>query len=324
MEIAQLVLEYASLWNPVFFAALVGLAAILAWMAFAPSASQRDVGGRLDEYLDRGDIVLEEEFERSLFARVLWPALRAVLRILGRFLPRGNFAATGAQLQQAGSPGGMGAMDYYGLRVLTLLLAGALAFFWLGRDKPLLVALQISGLGLSVGFILPLYWLRVRVRQRKNAIVRALPDGLDMLTIGVEAGLAFESAMLRVGEKWDNPLTQEFRRTVAEMNVGMSRERALTRMAERCDVPDLSTFVGVLVQSSQLGVSISHVLHSQANDLRIRRRQRAEELARKAGIKMIFPLAMLILPALFVVVLGPTAPRLADLFSTLAGTGELP
>ncbi len=103
-----------------------------------------------------------------------------------------------------------------------------------------------------------------RSGSRKNKILRALPDALDMLTIGVEAGLAFESAMIRVGEKWDNALTREFQRAVAEMRVGMSREDALTRMAERCGVPELSTFVAVLVQSSQLGVSIAQVLHTQA------------------------------------------------------------
>ncbi len=130
-----------------------------------------------------------------------------------------------------------------------------------------------------------------------------------MLTIGVEAGLAFESAMIRVGEKWDNVLTQEFRRAVAEMRVGMSREDALTRMAERCDVPELTTFVAVLVQSSQLGVSIAQVLHTQAADMRMKRRQRAEELARQAGIKMIIPLALFMLPALFVVILGPHRAR---------------
>jgi tight adherence protein C len=149
--------------------------------------------------------------------------------------------------------------------------------------------------------------------------VRALPDALDMMTIGVEAGLAFESAMLRVGDRWDNDLTREFRRAVAEMRMGTSRNEALQRMVERTGVQDLSTFVAVLIQSSQLGVSIAEVLHSQADQMRVKRRQRAEELARQAGIKMIFPLALCILPATMIVILGPTIPIFMEMFRTLGG-----
>jgi tight adherence protein C len=130
----------------------------------------------------------------------------------------------------------------------------------------------------------------------------------------VEAGLAFESALMRVSEKWHNPLTDEFRRTVGEMRVGTSREVALLRLAERCDVADLNTFVAILVQSSQLGVSISQVLHQQAAEMRLKRRQRAEELARQAGIKIMIPLGFLIFPALFVVILGPAVPTIASAF----------
>jgi len=319
MEIGTLIAQSGALWSPLTFSILVSLAALMAWMAFAPAAPRRDVTSRLDDYLDRGDIVIEEDLRQPLFRRTIWPGVRSLLRLLGRLLPSKNLEATRQKLQQAGNPGGLSALDFYGIRVLAVLALGGLFFFVAGRNQPLLIALRNAAVGLVLGFLLPVYWLRTRVRSRKHRILKALPDALDMLTIGVEAGLAFESAMVRVGEKWDNPLTREFKRTVAEMRVGMSREDALTRMSERCGVPELSSFVAVLVQSSQLGVSIAQVLHTQAAEMRLKRRQRAEELARQAGIKMIIPLALFVLPSIFVVILGPLVPRFQDVFSSIGG-----
>jgi len=319
MEIGTLIAQSGALWSPLTFSILVSLAALMAWMAFAPAAPRRDVIGRLDDYLDRGDIIIEEDLRQPFFKRAVWPGVRSFLRFLARLLPNRNLEATRQKLQQAGNPGGLSALDFYGVRVLAVLMLTGFMLLATSRNQPLVNVLRNAVLGLVLGYLLPVYWLRTRVRSRKSQILRALPDALDMLTIGVEAGLAFESAMVRVGEKWDNALTREFKRAVAEMRVGMSREDALTRMSERCGVQELSTFVAVLVQSSQLGVSIAQVLHAQAQEMRLKRRQRAEELARQAGIKMIIPLALFILPALFVVILGPVVPRLQYLFSTLSG-----
>ncbi len=321
MEPAALLDAFSFLWSPVAVAVLAALAVLFVWLALAPAAPQREVRERLSEYLERGDLVMDEDFRRSFLVRAVWPALRGMLRFLGRLLPTTNMERTRQQLEHAGNPGGLSVLDFYGIRVLLLLVMVGLAFL-LARGNPaqgLLGGLRTVGLMGLVAYILPVYWLRVRVRQRRNAILRALPDALDMLTIGVEAGLAFESAMLRVGEKWDNLLTREFRRAVAEMRVGMSRETALTRMAERSAVPELASFVGVLVQSSQLGVSIASVLHAQADQMRERRRQRAEELARQAGIKMLIPLVVFIFPSMFVVILGPAVPRILESFRGLGG-----
>lgn len=307
------------LWSPAVAAALAAVAVILVWIAFAPPAPRRTVEERLDDYLERGDIVLDEDLSQSFARRALWPALRTALRAAGRLLPNRGLERTRQQLIQAGNPYGLSPLDFYGIRVLLLvgMVGGALALS-LGRNT-FMNTLQMVILAAFLAFILPLYWLRTRVRGRQTAIQRALPDALDMLTIGVEAGLAFESAMVRVGEKWDNALTREFRRAVAEMRVGASREAALTRMAERCNIPDLTTFVAVLVQSSQLGVSIAQVLHGQAEAMRQRRRQRAEELARQAGIKMLIPLVFFIFPALMVAILGPAIPGFIELFDSITG-----
>ena len=307
------------LWTPAVAAVLAAVAVSMIWIAFAPPAPQRNVQDRLDDYLERGDMVLDDALSQPFVRRVILPALRGVLRAAGRLLPNRNLERTRQQLQHAGNPYGLSPLDFYGARVLLLLVVvGATVFYAFNRGN-FANAIQMVILAAVMAYILPIYWLRTKIRGRRNAIQRALPDALDMLTIGVEAGLAFESAMVRVGEKWDNALTREFRRAVAEMRVGATREAALGRMAERCDIPDLTTFVAVLVQSSQLGVSMAQVLHGQAQAMRERRRQRAEELARQAGIKMLIPLVFFIFPALMVAILGPAIPGFIELFSSITG-----
>jgi len=326
METARTTLQALDAFSsPPVFALLLAAAALLVWMAFAPGRPAPAVQQRLEGYLDRHDAVdavEEEELRRPLVSRTVAPLLRRILRFLGRLLPSRNAQQTSMMLVQAGEPFGLTALDFFGVRLLTiLLLAGG--YFWLfGRDQALSTALRNTLLLAVAGYLLPTFWLRSKVGGRKHTIARALPDALDMLTIGVEAGLAFESALIRVGEKWDNALTREFRRAVGEMRVGSSREEALGRMAARCGVPELNTFIAVLIQSTQLGVSISQVLHAQAAEMRTKRQQRAEELARQAGIKMVFPLVFLIFPVLFMVILGPTVPRIIVLLANMQGSGS--
>ncbi len=305
---------YGLFWSPAVFAGLIGLAVFLVWLAYMPAKRSGDAEERLESYLRRAQSLPEDDMREPIMRRVILPMLRQMLRAAGGLAPKRNLASTQKLLMQAGDPGGLSALDFLGLRVLFMALIGGLALMFSIGSQPLMIVLRNTGLAAVIGFILPNYWLLSKVRQRRAAITRALPDALDMLTIGVEAGLAFESALLRVAEKWHNPLTEEFRRTVGEMRVGTSRETALLRMAERCDVPDLNTFVAILVQSSQLGVSISQVLHNQAAEMRLKRRQRAEELARQAGIKIMIPLGFLIFPALFIVILGPAVPAVLSAF----------
>jgi tight adherence protein C len=321
MDTSTLLSIYGPLASPVLFAALVGIAAVLMWQAFAPTRPAQQVDERLEGYIERDDAVDNEEMRRSFNSRVVLPAVRGLLRAVGRLAPRRSIATIGEMLLHAGQPGGLTALDFLGLRLIVLCLLGGGYLLVAGRALDLMTALRNAAVLAVLGYLLPGFWLRTRVRSRQHAIAIALPDALDMLTIGVEAGLAFESALVRVGEKWDNPLTREFRRTVGEMRVGVSREDALQRMADRCGVADLHTFVAVLVQSAQLGVTISQVLHTQAAEMRGRRRQHAEELARQAGIKMVFPLVFLVFPALFVVLLGPAAPRIMSVLGMVSSRG---
>jgi tight adherence protein C len=306
------------LWSPGSFALILGLAALLIWMAFAPASPVKSVQARLDGYLERPEAA-GDDVEGSFFSRAVVPVVHKILHYPGMLLPHRNVAATEQMLLQAGEPLNMSAIDFLGLRVLLTVMLPLLYFVLLGRGMASSILLRnVLVLGL-LGFLLPVFWLRSRVNARKHEITRRLPDALDMLTIGVEAGLAFETALLKVGEKWDNELTKEFRRAVREMRVGTPRDEAMTRMAQRCGVDDLDVFVAVLIQSSQLGISIAQVLHSQADEMRTKRRQRAEELAREASVKMVFPLVFFILPAMFMVILGPAVPSLMSLLGALGG-----
>ena len=320
MDFSAWLTSTSLLWSPVTAAALMGLAVLLVWSAFAPSRPAAAQKNRMDGYLDRPDVQEDTVMRKPFVARVFGPLLRRILGLLGSLAPKRNVQSTELMLSQAGEPWGLSGLDFFGLRLLFGLVAGGIYFVAArGQELPFSVLLRNGAIAGVFGFFIPWVWLRSRVNSRKSEISRALPDALDMLTISVEAGLAFEAALLRVGERWRNALTGEFRRTVAEMRIGTPRDVALRRMADRSGVPELRSFVAVLIQSTQLGVSIAQVLHAQAGEMRAKRRQRAEELARQAGVKMVFPLVFLIFPALFVVILGPTAPALFAFLRGLAG-----
>ncbi|HEY80086.1 MAG TPA: type II secretion system F family protein [Anaerolineae bacterium] len=259
----------------------------------------------------------EEVRESSPFAAQLHTLFKRILHILGRIGPKRNLEKLAQSLVEAGEPGGWTPIDYLGFRTLMAGVFASLALlFYLG--EPFTHRLSAFMLGGLLGYLLPSLWLRRRIKKRQLEIQRALPDAIDMLTICVEAGLSFEAAMLRVSSQWDNELTREFRRTVSEIRLGAPRAVALERMAQRSGVQELRSFVAILNQSVQLGVSISNVLRGQAEEMREQRRQRAQELAHQATVKIIFPLVFLIFPALFIVILGPAITIFAELFSSMS------
>lgn len=319
MDIRVLITSGGRLWTPASFSTLCGLAVWCIWLAFKPAQPARKLRERLNGYLEQVDIIEEGDMRKSLVARVVVPLALRILRTLGRLAPRRSMAATRDMLVQGGEPGGLTVLDFYGLRLLAAVGLGC-GWLWAASQRmPLTNATLGAATAGGVGFLLPVFWLRGRANRRRREIMRALPNALDMLTIGVEAGLAFDSALLRVIERWDNALTREFRRALVEMRVGTPRDEALERIAQRAGVPDLATFVAVLVQSTQLGVSIADVLQVQAAQIREKRRMRAEELARKAGIKMMFPLVFCIFPSMFIVILGPALPVIVDTFNQMGG-----
>jgi len=162
------------------------------------------------------------------------------------------------------------------------------------------------------GFLGPMMLLRRAAKNRQNAFWRALPDSLDLLTTCVEAGLSLDFAFQRVADRQRGPVGEEVSRMLREKALGQTRREALTAMAERVDLPDVNVFVNSVIQAETLGTSIGQVLRTQARQLRIRRRQRAEQVARQAAPKMVFPLVFFVLPSLFIVVIGPIAINALD------------
>jgi len=167
------------------------------------------------------------------------------------------------------------------------------------------LALVFGLAGGAIGFMAPEFWLGRRIRARSFSMVLQLPDALDLLTISVEAGLGFDAALAKVVEKMEGPLVNEFRQALAEVRMGRTRRDALRDVATRADAQPVSNFIGAIIQAEQLGVPIAKVLQIQSQQLRIERRQRAEEMAAKAPVKMLFPMVGCIFPTIFIVILGP-------------------
>jgi tight adherence protein C len=260
----------------------------------------------------------EVELELPFRERVIDPAISSLLGFLGRFAPQQNLQDLQHRLEVAGRPYGWTVVDFLGIRILAGILTAAIFFLLLGfGDASTLVRIGLTVVMGILGYYLPILWLRYRIRSRQSELMRALPDGLDMLNICVGAGLGFDAALTRIGERWRTALADEFNRVVIEIRLGKTRAKALTDLAERTEVPEIENFVATIVQADQLGVSIAKVLRAQAEQMRIIRRQRAEEQARQATIKLLFPLVFLIFPALLAVLLGPAVPQIINTFTNL-------
>jgi tight adherence protein C len=209
------------------------------------------------------------------------------------------------------------------LALTVLLFAAGYAVVFLRRIElrsPLLGPLLMVVLAV-IGVYLPFFWLRRRVAQRRRAMLRALPDALDLMAIGVSAGLSVDGAMLEVVQQWEGVLSRELNQVLNEMRLGTTRRQALLALADRTQLEDIRLLVAALIQSEELGSEVSETLKIQAEQLRMRRRQRAEEQARKAPVKMLMPMVGLIFPALFVVLLGPAGLTLIRMFKTMGSGG---
>jgi len=277
---------------------------------------------RLAEYMDSGREIhsLEEvELEQPFTQRVIMPLARALGNLALRFTPQSAIQAAQKNLELAGRPNGLEASTYVAMRFVLAIGLGVGTFFLLKiapnaglRSKALLLMIVFGVLG----YFMPELWLRSKINKRQEAILKAMPDALDLLTICVGAGLGFDAAMQKVVEKWDNELAFEFGRVLREVQLGKTRREALRDMADRVGVAEMTSFVAAIIQSEQLGVSLGKVLQIQADNMRVKRRQRAQEAAQKAPVKMLFPLVFLVLPALFIVLLGPAAMIVIQMFVT--------
>ena len=288
-------------------AAIAAAAVLLVTFGLAVRPPQDAVQQRLSQLVVAPQSLEEMELQQPFFERTMRPMVKR-LSTLGRRSGAdqgGVIARTEARLERAGYPGGLRGADWVGVKLLVAIVLGIVL---------LLLGLLLGGItlgflfgvvGLIFGYVIPEYWLGKRISKRSLDMVLQLPDALDLLIISVEAGLGFDAALAKVVEKMDGPLVDEFRQALAEVRMGRTRRDALRDVAKRADARPISNFIGAIVQAEQLGVPIARVLQVQSQQLRIERRQRAEEAAAKAPIKMLFPMVGCIFPTIFIVILGP-------------------
>jgi tight adherence protein C len=289
---------------------------------YLPATGKDVIAERLAAFNQRPRSLEEIELQQPFSERVLRPFIRQLADAISRFQqarsknPRESqvkgLEAIQRKLALAGNPYRWTPADYLGVKAFAALVLGGILFFLLTIGGDPGYAFLFGAIGLAFGWFGPDLLLRSKTQARQKQIQRALPDALDLLVISVEAGLGFDAAIQRLVEKREDALATEFARVLAEMRVGRSRRDALKDMVLRTQVPDLNNFVGAILQAEQLGVSVTKVLTVQAEQMRVVRRQRAEEKAAQLQLKLIFPLAIFIFPALCVVIMGPIWPTLAN------------
>jgi tight adherence protein C len=295
---------------PIAVAALAAGAILLIVFGLAGSSPVDPVQARLTQLGTMQAKNLEElELQAPFLERTLRPFALAISSRMSRAASSSLTERTEKRLALAGNPGDLRVADWLGIKAIGAIVGGILFFFLFAivglLGFPFLIGAGMGIIGALFGYTIPEFWLGGRVRKRQKAILLMIPDTLDLLTISVRAGLGFDAALAKVVEKLKGPLSEEFRRALAEVRVGKARRDALRDIVPRTEVGPLTNFIGAIIQAEQLGVSISKVLQVQSEQLRIERRQRAEEQAAKAPIKMLFPLVGCIFPSLFIVILGP-------------------
>ena len=307
---------------PIIVAVCVGGGILLLVVGLTSGSPVDPVQARLTQLGSVQARNLEElELQLPFSERTLRPLVGRLSRMGGRLGSASSTDVAEKRLAMAGNPGDLRVTDWMGVKMLVGIATGAIMFLLFGLLVAGLVAgIALGVLGFGIGFLLPEFWLGGKIKARQKIILKMIPDTLDLLTISVRAGLGFDAALAKVVEKLPGPLTDEFRRALAEVRVGKARRDALRDMVPRTNVAPLSAFIGAIIQAEQLGVSISKVLQVQSEQLRIERRQRAEEMAAKAPIKMLFPLVGCIFPSLFIVILGPAMLSIIQVM----GSGVVP
>lgn len=261
--------------------------------------------------------MLKKELELPFSERVIGP-LGDKLVGLGRKIVRADTAEKIRHgLDVAGNPPAWDVNRIIGTKVLGLAVLGGLATFYvLTSNVPFPKGpAAIAGMAMF-GYVLPNVLLKNAGQKRSQLMQNALPDALDLLTISVEAGLGFDSAVGKVAKDTKGPLAEEFQRLLQEMQIGVGRKEAMRAMGERSTIKDLKSFCMAMVQADSFGIPIARVLRVQSHEMRTKRRQRAEEKAQQVPVKILMPLILFILPCLFVIILGPVVISLGDFFGS--------
>jgi len=298
---------------------LVGAIAVVVFSLRRNAAGAGDddpLQARLAEFIQRGDVASLEEIELSqpFSERVIIPVIRRVGEFSARFTPQKAIQDTARKLELAGNPWPVDAPTFLAIRFIFAVVLGGFLVAVIAISPPSNSSnnfLYVGGATFA-GFFLPHLMLTSRITRRQSEVRKAMPDALDLLTICVEAGLGFDAAMSKVSEKWENELSLAFARAIREIQLGKTRREALKDMSDRLGLPEMTSFVAAIIQSEQLGVSMARVLRIQSDQMRVKRRQYAEEQAHKAPVKMIIPMALLIFPSIMIIILTPAALQIAN------------
>lgn len=277
----------------------------------------RALQNRLEEFTAKGEAVDLRKLELSqpFTERVIYPIARKLGELAIKFTPQNALNSISRRLELAGSPAKLDPTMILSMQFIAGLTFGGLIalVFTLGPTKIATGRLLLFVvLFAALGFYFPQLWLTSQIQKRQKNIRKAMPDALDLLTVCVEAGLGFDAALSKVSEKWQNELSLAFARVIAEIQLGKLRREALRDMADRIGLAEMTSFVAAVIQSEQLGVSMAKVLRIQSDQMRVKRRQLAEEEAHKAPVKMLIPMALLIFPSLMIVLLTPAALKLMN------------
>ncbi len=292
-------------------AVVVGLGILMIFIGLARTPSTNTaamVQQRLSVYGGEKPLTLEEvELQRPFSERFLRPAIERLGSLMSRSTPQKARQNLMNRLDLAGRPGNLTPEDFAAVRIVAAAVMAAVGL-GLGLLLANVVYLVISlAVGAILGFYLPVLWLKQKVDARRSEIQKGLPDAMDLLVIAVDAGLGFDAALARVTDKYKNALSDEFAKVLREVSLGRPRLEAMDEMGRSSGVEDLHNFIQAIIQSEQFGTGIGKILRIQADEMRRKRRQRAQEKAAQATLKMMLPMVGCIFPTLWIVLLGPAA-----------------
>ncbi len=292
---------------------------LLVWSIM--SYAKRDsiaVSSRLNSIMESETGYESSELNSPIYARVFKPILDSIGRFMMRITPAEMLSSMETKIIKGGNPGNLTVKEWANIQALLALGLPALtcAICWKIRANAGFAILFIF-IEIILAFVLPGFILGKIITARQKVILNSLPDIIDLLTVSVEAGLGFDGALMKVVEKKPGPLAAEFEKVLQEIKVGRQKRDALKDLAERIDIQDLTAFIGSVVQADQFGVGIANVLRIQAGQIRLQRRQRAQERAMKVPVKMLLPMVIFIFPTLFIVLLGPVIIQMVQQFSKM-------
>ncbi len=296
--------------------AFLAAALMTLWIYLLMFGGRLEMSRRMVEVVGQNrPTIREKELSEPFLKRILTPLLKSAVKLATKGLPSEKEASLARKIIMAGKPGGYGPREFMAIKLIMALTATAL----LVLAEPVLEWrtenwLAVTVLAAAAGWVLPDIYLHQKIRERKDEVERTLPDVLDLLTVSMEAGMGFEGAMLKVVDRGRGVLASEFLIVLQECKMGKGRKEALRDMAARVDADDLTTFAGSVIMAEQLGIGLGNVLRLQSEQVRRKRRQRAEEKAMKAPVKMLLPMVTCIFPTIFVILLGPAAISLYQTF----------